>query len=212
MEKIKQVLKEYSTIIWDWNGTLLDDSQCCVDIVNVFLRERSLPEMTLQRYRQIFGFPVADYYREIGLFDSEEEFRTLIARFVSSYRDAFRGLYLHRGTLELILSFKKAGKKQFVLSASQQGELKEQLKHFDLLDHFDGIQGLSGFDADCKKNAGLELVKREGIDVKGAVMVGDTQHDAEVAQSLGCAKVVLLPHGHHCETRLGQIGGEVVSL
>ena len=36
-------LKKYTNIIWDWNGTLLDDAWLCVDVMNGMLKEHGLP-------------------------------------------------------------------------------------------------------------------------------------------------------------------------
>ena len=54
-------------VIWDFNGTILDDVDLVVRSVNGQLARRDLPSLTIERYRDIFGFPVADYYRRIGL-------------------------------------------------------------------------------------------------------------------------------------------------
>ena len=38
-------MKTYKYIIWDWNGTLLDDLQINFEIENTLLRNRGLKEM-----------------------------------------------------------------------------------------------------------------------------------------------------------------------
>ena len=59
-------------VIWDWNGTLLDDAWLCVDVMNGMLSKRGLPLITLEIYRNIFDFPVRDYYLKLGYdFDNE---------------------------------------------------------------------------------------------------------------------------------------------
>ena len=51
-------------VIWDWNGTLLDDLQLCLRLLNEMLEEDGCPNRyDLAAYREIFGFPVVDYYR-----------------------------------------------------------------------------------------------------------------------------------------------------
>ena len=49
-----------TTVIWDWNGTLLDDAPVCVAAINDMLRERSLPQLSAERYQEIFCFPVSE--------------------------------------------------------------------------------------------------------------------------------------------------------
>ena len=45
-------------ILWDWNGTLLDDVELCVDALNRLLADFGYPQRyDRDRYRAIFGFP-----------------------------------------------------------------------------------------------------------------------------------------------------------
>ncbi len=48
-------------IIWDWNGTLLNDTDICVSCMNRVLKKRGLELLDVQRYREIFNFPVKIY-------------------------------------------------------------------------------------------------------------------------------------------------------
>ena len=50
-----------TTIVWDWNGTLVDDSYIFVDIMNSYLNDFNLNPISIQDYRQHFCFPVKDY-------------------------------------------------------------------------------------------------------------------------------------------------------
>ena len=63
---------KYQHIIWDWNGTLLNDAWLFVDIMNGVLSNRKLPLITVDDYRKLFCFPVKDYYKKLG-FDLENE-------------------------------------------------------------------------------------------------------------------------------------------
>ena len=40
-------------IIWDWNGTLLDDSWLCVESINKSLKKRNLPQIDKEKYFQV---------------------------------------------------------------------------------------------------------------------------------------------------------------
>ena len=59
-------------VIWDWNGTLLDDAWLCVEVMNALLTPHRLPPLDAARYQALFSFPVRDYYRRLGFdFDAE---------------------------------------------------------------------------------------------------------------------------------------------
>ena len=51
----------YKNVVWDWNGTLLDDVKISVDTINVMLERKHLGKLTVEEYRSIFGFPVKPY-------------------------------------------------------------------------------------------------------------------------------------------------------
>ena len=74
-------------VIWDFNGTLLDDLSCCLGALSTLLEERALPPITTERYREEFGFPVRDFYVGLGFDFEREDFdavsRTFIARYLT---------------------------------------------------------------------------------------------------------------------------------
>ena len=53
-------------IIWDWNGTLIDDAWLFVDLMNDELNSRNLPNITINDYQKYFTFPVKKYYEKLG--------------------------------------------------------------------------------------------------------------------------------------------------
>ena len=59
-------MKKYNHIIWDWNGTLLNDRWLCVEAINQALNKRNLPMLTEGKYKDVFSFPVEDYYKKVG--------------------------------------------------------------------------------------------------------------------------------------------------
>ena len=76
---------KFKHVIWDWNGTLVDDTWLFVDIMNGVLKDRNLNGITLQDYRNVFDFPVEDYYLKLGFNFSEEAFKTAGLDFIKIY-------------------------------------------------------------------------------------------------------------------------------
>ena len=75
-------LIKYSFIVWDWNGTLLDDAWLCVDVMNRMLKERGMPLKTLEEYRDLFDFPVKDYYSKLGYDFNSDPFDEIGMEFI----------------------------------------------------------------------------------------------------------------------------------
>ena len=73
-------------ILWDWNGTLLDDVQLCEDALNRLLARFGYPQRyDREQYRAIFGFPVQDYYARAGFDFARDSFDELARSFMEDY-------------------------------------------------------------------------------------------------------------------------------
>ena len=77
-------------IIWDWNGTIIDDAQLCVSIVNQILSANQLSKVDLNFYRDHFCFPVTTYYKKLGLPVDEASSRSISESFIREYRLRWR--------------------------------------------------------------------------------------------------------------------------
>jgi len=191
----------YRHVVWDWNGTLLDDVDVCIDIMNGILRRRGLPVMDRARYHEVFDFPVRDYYARLGFDHARDSFEGLSREFISAY-DARRwecGLCPRaRETLEAI---GRAGLTQSVLSAYRMETLREIVDHFGLTRHFIRLTGLDNIFAHGKTDLGRAWVAELGMPGREILMLGDTLHDLEVAREIG-VDCILLATGHHPASRL----------
>lgn len=76
------------TVVWDWNGTLLDDVEVCIETVNAMLRQRNLPTLeSVDQYQNVFTFPVIDYYRRVGFDLERESFEALSEEYMRGYHE-----------------------------------------------------------------------------------------------------------------------------
>ena len=186
-----------STIVWDWNGTLFDDVPVCVEVENRLLARRGLPLLTVERYREIFTFPVEDYYRAAGLDLEKEHFPTVAEEYITGYNKAVEGRGLYPGA------------RQVLVSASEKGALAEQVESRGVSGCFEAILGVGDVLAAGKAGLAGEYLHREGIAPEEAVFIGDTLHDWEVAQALGC-RCLLIAQGHQSRARLAESGAEIL--
>ena len=107
-------------IIWDWNGTIVDDAWVFVSIMNGFLKNNNLPSTSLVAYRKNFCFPIQDYWKNLGFQFNKKDFDRLNKDFISEYQKKLFSPKLHRGIKSLLHYIKKQNVNQFVLSASEQ--------------------------------------------------------------------------------------------
>ena len=201
-------MQKYTHIIWDWNGTLLDDIACCVEIINSLLRSRGLPVFeSPEEYRRAFRFPVRAYYKLIGLDTAEEPFEKIAVEFIKLYYSSANKAALFPGAADVVSAFQDKGLRQVILSASELQYLLMQIKAFGIDIYFDEILGASDIYAAGKIDIGKAYIRRASP--VRAVLIGDTAHDKEVADALG-VDCVLIAGGHQTRETLLSSGATVV--
>lgn len=184
---------KYDYLVLDFNGTIIDDVDLCLNILNHLLEERNYKKVSLEEYKHIFTFPIKKYYINAG-FDLEKySFTSISNEFISLYQKASLNCKLYEGINELIDKCNNNRIKVVLLSASQIDNLKEQTDHFGLSEKFEAILGTSTIEAASKVEIGKNYFKDKQD--KKILFVGDTTHDAEVASSIG-ADALLITHGH----------------
>ncbi len=195
----------YRHVIWDWNGTLFDDAWLCLDVMNTMLRMRGMPEMSMSRYREIFDFPVIDYYRRIGFDFGRESFEVLGTEFIDAYETRRLECGLRPETESLVKELHRRGVTQAVLSAYRQATLEELTAHFGIRDYFEDVIGHDDHYAAGKIPQGRRYVETLTIPREQIVMIGDTVHDAEVAAAMGVG-CILIPGGNQAPEKLRSAG------
>lgn len=198
----------YRQIVWDWNGTLLDDVQASVNAINVLLAERHLPTIDPVRYRECFGFPVRNYYLALGFRLEREDWNALARRYHDLYL-ADPTIRLWPEAVPVLRTCHASGLGMSILSAAEQSILDRMLEDAGVTDWFDRIHGVDNLDGRSKVDIGHALMQRIPCPAAQVLLVGDTLHDHEVAAALGCA-CVLISHGHQSHTRLLQSGCPVL--
>lgn len=177
------------TVIWDFNGTILDDLNLVVRTINTLLNSRGLPATTVAKHRAEFGFPVDEYYRSLGFDLERESFGEVSREYHDHYIAGIGECRVHDGAARLIFELGQRGIKQYVLSAMQQQLLENALSDLDLTRYFDGVYGLDDLLARSKAQRGHALLADHRIDPETALYIGDTEHDVAVARELGCVSV-----------------------
>lgn len=191
----------YQYVIWDFNGTILDDLDLCLDLLNQMLIKQAKPVLSVEAYKNVFGFPIKDYYIQAGLTFDVMSFDELSQFFIDRYQPASFHCKIHSGVIETLNQLEYLGIKSIILSASQTDNLIEQTKVLKIYDFFEHIIGTDNIKGQGKVERGIQFMKSSNIDPNVCIYVGDTIHDAEVAKALG-VKVLLYAGGHQSENRL----------
>lgn len=199
--KILSKLTPYKHIIWDWNGTILNDVDIVIEVVRELLAEYKLPDITPEHYKNIVGFPIEKFYQQIGLKTDKKSFDILNEKFFKAYDTKLNKASPFQGITELLKTLNNNNIMSSILSASEHYFLVEKVNLYGLTPYFQNVYGLSDYYAKCKVNRGKELLTKISEDKKNILMIGDTDHDLEVGHSLGI-DVLLIADGHQSIDRL----------
>lgn len=136
-------MKKYKYIIWDWNGTLFDDVEISVDTMNKMLEKTGYKNrIDLDLYKEIFTFPVSDYYQKAGFDFSKDKFEDLAKIYVEVYTSLQFTASLNEEAIPTLEFLKKRGYKQIIVSACEKNRLLNQVEKFNVKGYFDAVLGI----------------------------------------------------------------------
>lgn len=200
----------YKHAIWDWNGTLLDDTWLCVEVLNGLLARRGRAPITEADYRTNFGFPVIHFYEYLGFDTDVDSFAQVSREFIGDYEARWFGeCVLHPDAHDTLAAMTALGLSHSVLSAAKQEALEAGIAHYGIRGHFTGLVGTDNIYAEGKVARGQHWIGQLPWRTEEVVVIGDTLHDFEVAEAIG-TDCILMAHGHHTPERLAATGKRVV--
>jgi len=202
------MITQFEHIIWDWNGTLFNDVELCADVFNNLLKRYDLSPITVNDYRNIFTFPVRNYYEKAGLDFNIHSFEALGREWMDEYELRKQSCSLFGDTLEVLEYIKANNIQQSILSAYPRETLLEIVRITGIEKFFRFIYGLDHIYATGKTELGLQLI--EELKPQGKILfIGDTVHDFEVAEHIG-ADCILISNGHQAKEKLLETGALVL--
>jgi len=182
-------------IIWDWNGTILNDTELGYGIMCDMLTKRSMPLFPFETYQRIMTFPITTYYTAAGFDFEKEPYKVLADEFIQSYAEGWRTQFIQPGVEDILIDIHSRGIKQSILSASDRAVLKEQLEYFGLEGYFDYCSARGDGYAHGKEELAAMHMQQGGFPPAECVYIGDVEKDSEIAGIMGC-DCILVGYGH----------------
>ena len=196
-------------LVWDWNGTLLDDLTLVVAATNASLAVYGAAPVSAEEHRRDFRRPIVDYYSHVlGRPLDREDFARLDKAFHQAYVEGLLGCPLSAGALEALAGW--AGT-QSLLSMWFHHELVPTVTRYGLDRYFARVDGLRDVIGGGSKAPHLAAhLTALGLDGPDCVLIGDSVDDAEAAASVG-ARCILYTGGFTDERRLRAVGVPVAA-
>lgn len=196
-------------IFLDFNGTIIDDVDLCIKLLNQILDKQHKRNVTKEEYKSIFTFPVKKYYELAGIDFNLNSFEELADWFIKTYQPLSLSCGLFPKSVETFKTLKEMGYHLVILSASEKNNLKEQCDSYKISSYFDEILGIDNIHAAGKIEIALKFMKEHQIKGEDVLFVGDTLHDLEVGKAMG-ASVMLVSCGHQSLNVLKQGGVPII--
>lgn len=195
-------MSKFKYIMWDWNGTILDDLLINYETINRLLADRNLsPMKSIDEYRDLFDFPVIGFYEKTGFDLQNEKFENIARDYVREYYNRFFECELFPEAENVLRYVLSSGREQLIVSATEKESLLKQVEEFGIDHLFTEILGMSDIFARSKVELAERWMNENSVDPKEVLFIGDTTHDCEVAKSIGCS-CILISSGHNSKERL----------
>ncbi|WP_329608133.1 HAD family hydrolase [Microbacterium sp. KUDC0406] len=185
-------------ICWDWNGTLFDDVEICRQVMNRVLVEHGCePFADLAAYRATFRFPIREFYADAGIGD--DRFRDAAEQYLAWLEGRTGEAALHAGVDETLAAVTARGMTQVLASATLPDLLACQLQPHGLAARFDQILSIADAFHPSKHDVIAGWLRDSAFAPDEVLMIGDTNHDREIAADLG-TRFVHFDGGHQAAT------------
>lgn len=200
---------KYKYILWDWNGTLLDDLTASLYAVNDMLKMYEKNEIDIEEYYSYIDTPIYKFYEKI--FDLNVVTMDIIKPLFGELYEKNSGLVKLADGANKVLEFCSENKvKQYIISAAHIDDLLRYANKFNVTHYFEKIDAATDYDAGSKIERAKKLIEEQKIDKNTCVMIGDTLHDLDTAIALG-VECILYSKGHTEEKILEKSGKKVCS-
>ena len=192
-------------LVWDWNGTLLDDLPIVVEAVSRSIARLGAGPIDEDMYRNHYTRPVRAFYDSLlGRRISDEDWSRLNDDFHEAYYELAGGVGLAPDAMAAIDLADELGWSQSLLSMSEHTWLESIVSRLGLTPRIERVDGLKG-EMGGLKAAYLEAhLRRMGVDGHSVVMIGDTPDDVAAARSVGGTPILYHGGSHHLDFLLAQ--------
>ena len=197
-------------LVWDWNGTLVDDHSAVVAAINDALARLRLRPIDSETFRTYFTRPVQRFYEQVAGRPIEPgEWQALDEAYHDSYGARVEGLKLAADARAALEAAEAAGLTQSLLSMWRHQDLVPLVERLGIARFFVRVDGLRVPGGGGKTEHLVEHLAALGVEAPAALLVGDTLDDLAAARAVG-AGCVLYDGGSHHREALEATGEPVV--
>lgn len=194
-------------VAWDWNGTLLADTQTVVDATSVELKTIFGRTISIQEYRNEFVIPVSQFFKNLGVDVKklEKSYKQSAQTFDVEYEKRVKKCRTRSGAKKLLSWLEKSNIRSVIFSNHTTEKISEQTNRLKITRFFDVILANKNihdaYTTKGKEGRLIEYMNKNNINPKDVLIIGDTAEEIVIGHDMG-AKTVAITAGHSSTKRL----------
>lgn len=178
-------MKKYDVIVFDMDGTLMDSAQSIIHAMDYAEAKMGLPTMAVAEKKKCIGPPILESY--MGKYHLDEVEAEKAATHFRQYQNGpgIAEVQPYPGIEALLSMLKETGHKIALATLKRQDIAKTILENTGLSHYFDIIGGAAMDEHSTKASVLKTTLADMGIAPADALLIGDTDFDAEGAWIVG---------------------------
>ena len=193
--------RNYSLIVFDWDGTLFDSAAVITDCIQQAARDMALPVPDRRTASHVIGLGLQDSLRHALPTLPREQYTEFLALYRRYFLEREDTLSLFPGVPELLAELKARGHQLAIATGKPRRGLDRALRASGIGPLFAASR--CGDETHPKPHPAmlLELMAQMQREAADMLMIGDTSHDLGMAASAG-VDAVAVAYGAHPEDSL----------
>lgn len=189
-------------IVWDWNGTLLNDLWAVVEATNHSLKDYRVSKLSIADYRRTFRRPAKAFHDDlVGRTLSESEWQAIDQNYWRHYDTLLSRIQLTPTSSDTLGEIDSIGLRQSLLSMTPDERLVPQVAQYSIGRYFRLIEGRRSGDGTRKALLLARHLQNLGIYPASAIVVGDTTDDFLSAKAVGAGCILVTAYAFEDEDR-----------
>jgi len=192
-------------VIWDWNGTLLADTEACMGAGNHVIETFGGKTLPRNIYSRVFDFPTLNFYCNQGADKKSMIANDFAGVFHEYYGPRASRCRTRKGAQKVLSWLNEKSIVSVILSNHLTGAIRQQLRRLRIEDHFAEVLANEEIGSTASGNNKIHRIKEYLSQSKylpsQAIIIGDSPEDIGIGKELGM-RTIGLTGGYFSTSRL----------
>jgi len=186
-------------VAFDWNGTMIADTQACLNADNKVLEHFKLEKISYRRMCETFDIPISKFWTNLGydLSFFETNASTIGKMFMDNYNLGVRNVRTRIGVSPLLSFLTEQNIHSIIFSNHIEEDIHNHLQRLRLTKYIQKVLARSAGDTSqlhkrSKEHRLKTYIQEKKLRPHEVITIGDTPEEIEIGKKLGLHTVALL--------------------